>query len=173
MVQHRLLIALSLIAAMSGAAHADENATGKGVFEGEVGLAVVYSTSDLVSIGGFLGFSLGKPILGAFYVEPVVHAEYGLFNAGRVMGMLRCNFVASPGIVMSLGFGAGTGWKTLTDDEFNETTLARDFRQIEIAVKKGGKRRFLVGLAVAFDTDEMGVESKSLMLQTTFVRAGP
>ncbi|HEY5920737.1 MAG TPA: hypothetical protein VIV11_03660 [Kofleriaceae bacterium] len=165
-----LLVAIALAGA-GPVAHAEDKRSG--AVEGEAGLAVVYSTSDLVSLGGFLGFSLGKPILGVFYVEPVVHAEFGLFNAGRLMGMLRCNFVASPGVVMSIGFGAGTGWKTLTDDEGNETRLARDFRQIEVAVKKGGKRRFLIGLALALDTDEMGVESKSWMLQTTFVRAGP
>jgi hypothetical protein len=169
-----LILAIALTAVVGQAALADENAAaGKGSVEGEVGLAVVYSTTDLVSIGGFVGFSFGKPILNVFYVEPVLHGEFGLFNASRVAAMLRCNFVTSPGAVISLGFGAGTGWKTITDDDFNDTQLRRDFREVEISMKMGGKRRFLVGLAVAFDTDEMGVESKSLMLQTTLVRAGP
>jgi hypothetical protein len=87
--------------------------------------------------------------------------------------MLRCNFVTSTGVVASIGFGAGTGWKSFTDDNFETHQVARDHRIIEVALKKGGKRRFFVGLAMAFDTDEMGVETKSYMLQTTLVRAGP
>ncbi|HEX5058318.1 MAG TPA: hypothetical protein VFV99_03115 [Kofleriaceae bacterium] len=173
MVARTYQVAIALVLCATSAAHAEENAGGGKAFEGELGLAVVYSTADLVSVGGNVGFSFGKPILDVFYVEPVLHAELGLFNAGRLAGMLRCNFVASPGIVWSVGFGAGTGWKTLTDDNGNETKLSRDFREIEVALKKGGKRRFFVGLAIAFDTDEMGVESKSVMLQTTLLRAGP
>jgi hypothetical protein len=165
-----LAVALLVVAA-TNTAYAEEKRSDTA--EGEAGLAVVYSTADLVSIGGFLGFSLGKPILGVFYVEPVLHGEFGLLNASRVAGMLRCNFVTSPGSVVSLGFGAGTGWKTLTDDNFNSTQIARDFRELEVAIKMGGKRRFFVGLALAFDTDEMGAESTSVMLQTTIVRAGP
>lgn len=173
MVARTCHVAVALFVCTSSAARADENAGRGRAFEGEVGLAVVYSTADIVSLGGNVGFSFGKPILDVFYVEPVLHAEYGLFNAGRLAGMLRCNFMTSPGIVVSLGVGVGTGWKTLTDDNFNETRLSRDFREIEIALKKGGKRRFFVGLALAFDTDEMGTESRSVMLQTTLLRAGP
>ena len=166
-----LVVAVVVFAAP--VARADENPAGGRAFEGEAGLAVVYSNSDLVSIGGFIGFSLGKPILDVFYVEPVLHAEFGLFNAGRLTGMLRCNFIASTGVVASLGFGAGTGWKSFTDDNFESHQVMRDHRVVEVAIKKGGKRRFFVGLALALDTDEMGVESKAVMLQTTFVRAGP
>jgi hypothetical protein len=167
-----LLIAVVLTALSATSARADDESGGK-AYEGEAGLAVVYSTSDLVSLGGFMGFSLGKPILDVFYVEPVVQADFGLLNAGRLTGMLRCNFIASTGVVASIGFGAGTGWKTVTDDNSNSQRVARDHRVVEIALKKGGKRRFLIGLAMAFDTDEMGVESQAYMLQTTLVRAGP
>jgi hypothetical protein len=167
----RELAVVVALACASRSAHADEH--GGRSAEGELGLAVVYSNTDLVSIGGFFGFSFGKPILDVFYVEPVLHAEFGLFNAGRLTGLLRCNFVTSVGTVVSLGVGAGTGWRTESDDVGNNTTIHRDYREVELAVKRGGTRRFLVGLSLAFDTDEMGVESKAVMLQTTLVRAYP
>jgi hypothetical protein len=173
-VLERACIGALLVAALSGTAHGDEAEGGGRSFESELGLAVVYSNADIVSVGGFVGFSFGKPILDVFYLEPVLHAEFGLWNAGRLTGLLRCNFVASVGTVVSLGFGAGTGWKTFTnEDTFEDFTVARDHRVIEVGIKKGGKRRFLIGLALALDKDEMGVESKAVMLQTTIVRAAP
>lgn len=165
------LAAAFAVVALGDAAHADDGA-GR-TLEGELGLAVVYSNTDLLSLGGFFGFSFGKPILGVFYVEPVMHAEISLLGGARFTGLLRCNVMTSPGSVVSLGFGAGTGYKTITDDNFNSMQVGRDFREVEVAVKMGGKRRFLVGLALAFDTDEVGVESKAVMLQTTLVRAYP
>lgn len=168
------MVALLVVAGLAGSARADENQSGGRSFESELGLAVVYSNADLVSVGGFVGFSFGKPILDVFYLEPVLHAEFGLWNAGRLTGLLRCNFVTSVGTVVSVGFGAGTGWKTFTDDvTFEDHNVARDHRVVEVGVKKGGKRRFLIGLALALDKDEMGVESKAVMLQTTIVRAAP
>jgi hypothetical protein len=167
------MAALLLTAALDRTAHADESEGGGRSFESELGLAVVYSNADLVSVGGFVGFSFGKPILDVFYLEPVLHAEFGLWNAGRLTGLLRCNFVTSVGNVLSIGFGAGTGWRTFTDDNFEDHKIARDHRVVEVGIKKGGKRRFLIGLALALDKDEMGVESKAVMLQTTIVRAAP
>ena len=167
-------LAVVLLLAAGSTARAGETKPLAGSLEAELGLAVVYSNSDYVSLGGFFGFSFGKPILDVFYVEPVLHAEFSLFGGGRLAGLLRCNFVTSPGSVVSLGFGAGTGWRTLTDDEtFESMTLSRDFREIELALKVGGKRRFLLGIAVAFDTDELGVASKAVMVQTTLIRAAP
>jgi len=169
----RFCLAIACVLGLGGIAHADEGQSSGHAVEGELGLVVAYSNADLVSLGGFVGFQWGKPILNAFYLEPVLHAEYGLFNAGRLTAMLRCNFVASVGVVFSLGVGAGTGWKTVTDANSDPHQLTRDHRVVEVALKKGGTRRFLVGLGLAFDTDEMGVESKAVMLQTTLVRAGP
>jgi hypothetical protein len=168
-----LVLAGLLVAGAASSARADEKKPLEGTLEGELGLAVVYSTSDLVSLGGFFGFSFGKPILDVFYIEPVVHAEFSLFGGTRIMGMLRCNFTSSPGSVVSLGFGTGTGYKTVTDDNFNSMQIGRDFHEVELAVKLGGKRRFLIGAALAFDTNEMGEASKAVIVQTTFVRAYP
>jgi hypothetical protein len=168
-----LAAVVAIVLAGGDAARADEKKPLDRVVEGELGLAVVYSNTDFVSLGGFVGFTFGKPILDLFYVEPVLHGEFSLFGGGRFAGLLRCNFVPAVGTVVSLGFGAGTGWKTMTDDNFESFSVGRDFREVELAIKLGGKRRFLIGLALSFDTNEMGEESKAVMLQTTLVRAAP
>lgn len=168
----RKLAAVLVTVAATSTAYADEKPS-SGALEGELGLAVVYSNADVVSLGGYFGFSFGKPILGVFYVEPVMQAEFSLFGGARLAGLVRCNVMPSPGAVFSLGFGAGTGYETLTDEEFNETQVNRDFREVELALKMGGNRRFLIGLALAFDTNEMGEESTAIMVQTTLIRAYP
>lgn len=162
-----VLAALVLVAAGGGNAPADGLDR---VLEAEIGLGLIYSTSDLLGVGGYMGFSLGKPILDVCYLEPLVAAELDV-ESRRFTAVIRCNFVTSVGSMLSLGLGAGTGTRTSTDDQGNTMTAAMNFREVEVALKLGGKRRFSVGLALAFDNTTG--DANVVLLHTILVRAFP
>jgi hypothetical protein len=162
-----VLAALVLVAAGGGNAPADGLDR---ALEAEIGLGLIYSTSDILGVGGYLGFSLGKPILDVCYLEPLVAAELDV-GSRRLTAMIRCNFVTSVGSMLSLGFGAGTGTRDATDDQGNTMTTTLSFREVEVALKVGGKHRFSIGLALAFDNTTG--DANVVLLHTLLVRAFP
>jgi hypothetical protein len=167
-----VVAALATVLALASTARADRPDPLDKVAEGEIAFGIMYQTSDAIGLTGYMGFSLAKPLLGACYLEPVLSLEIDITQSSRVTGMIRCNFVTSIGSIFSLGVGAGTGWHSVTDNTGTVTgTSPMTFRQIEIADKIGGKHRFLLGLAVAFDSTSG--DRMTYLLQTTFVRAYP
>jgi hypothetical protein len=161
------LAVLVLVAAGGGNAQADGLDR---ALEAEIGLGLIYSTSDILGVGGYMGFSLGKPILDVCYLEPLVALELDI-GSSRLTAMIRCNFVTSVGSMLSLGLGAGTGNRASTDDQGNTMTAPLNFREVEVALKLGGKHRFSVGLALAFDNTTG--DANVVLLHTILVRAFP
>jgi hypothetical protein len=162
-----VLAALVTVASVGGSAKADGLDR---ALEAEIGLGLIFSTSDILGVGGYMGFSLGKPILDVCYLEPLVALELDI-GSSRLTAMIRCNFVTSVGSMLSLGLGAGTGSRASTDDQGNTMTTAMNFREVEVALKLGGKHRFSVGLALAFDNTTG--DANVVLLHTTLVRAFP
>jgi hypothetical protein len=162
-----IVTALALAASGAGTARADELDR---AVEAEIGLGFVFSSSDVLGLGGYAGVSLGKPILDVCYLEPVVSVELDV-GTRRFTAMIRCNFVTSVGSMLSLGLGAGTGSRDSSDDPGNTMTTTMSFREVEVGLKIGGKSRFSVGLALAFDgtTGDPNV----VLFNTTLVRAFP
>ncbi|MGE5184643.1 MAG: hypothetical protein ACM31C_21375 [Acidobacteriota bacterium] len=163
----RAVVAVLLALGASASADPSEHSP----FEGEIGLGVDYTTSDFAGLGLFTGFSLAKPILGACYLEPLVEFEIDFTLSSRITGMLRCNFITGVGSQISLGVGAGFGNHAGQDMDGNMTSTPMNFREVELAMKLGGKRRFLIGVALAFDGTTSGADA--VVLQTTLVRAMP
>jgi hypothetical protein len=159
------------VASLAADAHAQKPDSLAGVLEAELGLGAFYSTSDLVGVGGYAGLSLGKPLLGACYVQPVLSMEVDLTQTTRAVAMIRCNFPVGIGAWMSIGVGAGAGHHATEDADFNVTTTPMSFRAVELGFKAGGRRRFFVGLQVAFDAT--AGDANVFILQTTLVRAYP
>jgi hypothetical protein len=125
-------------------------------------------TNDLLAFDGSAGLELGQPILGAFYLEPLVRMQFGLNGAMTVLAVARGNFVITPGIYFSIGFGAG---EAITGEgSSHPADLGVSFRTVEISFKKGGKRRFGIDLATYFDyTGGLGT---AFVVRTGFVWAG-
>jgi hypothetical protein len=170
-VSRVLAIALAAAALGTSVARAEPGDPSASGFEGEIGLGVVYSTSDAIGLGLYTGFSFAKPVLGLCYLEPLVELEIDFTASTRVTGKLRCNFVTAVGHELSLGLGAGFGQHAGEDSDFNMTSTPMSFREVEIGMKLGGKRRFLIALAYAFDGTIPG--ANAWMLQTTIVKAMP